>query len=68
MIVLKYRGILSLDCEIMINPNLYSPHANTSVTKYKKIPFTPQIARADVSKMQNNQTTPHCIVSIETGK
>ena len=59
---------MCLTPEIMINPNLYSPHANTSVTKYKKNPFTPQIARADVSKMQNNQTTPHCIVSIETGK
>ena len=59
---------MRLTPEIMINPKLYSPHANTSVTKYKKILFTPQIARADVSKMQNNQTTPHCIVSIETGK
>ena len=62
---------MCLTPEIRINPNyitfLYSPHANTSVTKYKKNPFTPQIARTDVSKMQNNQTIPHCIFSIETG-
>ena len=59
---------MCLTPEIMINPKLYPPLANTSVTMYKKNPFTPQIARADVSKMQNNQTTPHCIVSSETGK
>ena len=28
---------MCLTPEIMINPKLYSPHANTSVTKYKKI-------------------------------
>ena len=62
---------MCLTPEIMINPKLYhlpySPDANTSATKYKEIPFTPQIARTDVSKMQNNQTKPHCIFSIETG-
>ena len=63
-----YFKTMCLTPEIMINPKLYSPHANTSVTKYKKNPFTQKIARADVSKVQNNQTTPHCIVSIETGK
>ena len=61
---------MCLTPEIMINPKLYHlplfSHANTSVTKYKKIPFTPQIAHTDVSKMQNNQTIPHCIFSIET--
>ena len=37
-------------------------------TSFPKNPFTPRIARTDVSKMQNNQTIPHCIFSIETGK
>ena len=53
-----YFQMMCLTPEIMINPKLYSPHASTSVTKYKKkIPFTPQIARAEVSK---DYTTLYC--------